>query len=369
MSRSYQSGARSPGTSRRRPAVGRGAHNLTHPKVFDRALRLAWSGSVGFVEEYHYAATRTQRFQKVSIRATFCSTVTSLLPADKITSSAPTMLYVASGGTTNQKTFPPAPWATVSTWQFLDAHRQSNTAGTPLLKIRSSEPFYQAHEECHAHVLVQTCESEVVACAKISSPVTLKQHYESFVAAPQGFSRSAGGGGVHSSGDWLAPRTGNGDIFKDLRHAVVEIVSNHRLHHAAKAAWAVQSRSPFVQDEHNDEIREGEATKSFLQAAGLRRDLSIVPGQPFRLGLIRHPLLLMHDPDTGLIDIAESGFHTGVFEPIKCSGIWSQQSDAPEDLHFEVCDTSWKSTEEDPDTVTCLLQEDIECQVRPGVPQ
>ena len=106
----------------------------------------------------------------------------------------------------------------------------------------------------------------------------------------------------------------------------------------------------------------GKRRKFFLQAAGLRPDLSIVPGQPFRLGLIRHLLLLMHDPDTGLIDIAESGFHTAVFEPIQYSGFWRQQSDALEDLHFEVCDTSWKSAEEDPDTVTRLLQEDIDAK-------
>ena len=52
-----------------------------------------------------------------------------------------------------------------------------------------------------------------MACAKIPSPVTVQQHYESFAAAPQGFSRSADGGGVHSSGDRPAPRAGIGDIF------------------------------------------------------------------------------------------------------------------------------------------------------------
>ena len=36
-------------------------------------------------------------------------------------------------------------------------------------------------------------------------------------------------------------------------------------------------------------------------------DLSISPDQSSRLGLIRRLLQLMHDPDTGLIDIAESG--------------------------------------------------------------
>ena len=71
----------------------------------------------------------------------------------------------------------------------------------------------------------------------------------------------------------------------------------------------------------------------------------------------------MHDPNIGLIDIAESGFHTGVFKPIQFSGIWRrQQSDARDDLHFEIYDTNWKSAEEDRDTVTRLLQEDIDAK-------
>ena len=86
---------------------------------------------------------------------------------------------------------------------------------------------------------------------------------------------------------------------------------------------SMDGTKPLTQDEHNDEIQE--ATKSFLQAAGLSPDLSIVPGQPFRLGLIRHLLQLMHDPDTGLMDIADSGFHTGVFESIQFLGIWRRQ--------------------------------------------
>ena len=102
-------------------------------------------------------------------------------------------------------------------------------------------------------------------------------------------------------------------------------------------------------------------TKSFLQAAWLRPDLSIVPGWPCRLGLIRHLLQLMHDINIGLIDTSQSGFHTGVFEPIQFSGIWRRQrSDARDDLHFKIYDTNWKSAEEDPDTVTRLLQEDLD---------
>ena len=63
-------------------------------------------------------------------------------------------------------------------------------------------------------------------------------------------------------------------------------------------------------------------TKSFLQSAGLQPVLSVYLNQPFHLKLLRHVLQLMQDPDIGLIDRAESGFHTGVFEPIRFFGIW-----------------------------------------------
>ena len=153
---------------------------------------------------------------------------------------------------------------------------------------------------------------------------------------------------VDSSSDWLAPRAG-----ANLRQATVKIVSKHGLRNVARAARAARSRSPFMQDYQ-----------------GLQPDQSIHPNQPFRLGLLRHLLQVMQDPDLGLIDTAESGFHTDVFEPIQFSGIWHRQTaEAKEDLHFEVYDTNRKSAEEDPDTVSRLIQEDVDANFRSGVPR
>ena len=69
-------------------------------------------------------------------------------------------------------------------------------------------------------------------------------------------------------------------MFKDFKHAIVGIVSKYGPHHAARAAWAVRSRSPFMQDKHNDDILA--ATKSFVQSAGFHPNLSVHPNQPFR---------------------------------------------------------------------------------------
>ena len=47
----------------------------------------------------------------------------------------------------------------------------------------------------------------------------------------------------------------------------------------------------------------------------------------------------------------------------KFSGIWRRhRSDARDDLHFKIYDTNWKSAEEGPDTVTRLLQQDIDAK-------
>ena len=119
---------------------------------------------------------------------------------------------------------------------------------------------------------------------------------------------------VHSSGDWLAPQAGISGIFKDLRHANVEIISKHGLHNKASAAWAARSRSPFIQDRDDDVWA---ATKSFLQSAGVHQICPFTLTSPFVWGFLRNLLQLMQDPDIGLIDIAESSCHTVVFEPIR----------------------------------------------------
>ena len=108
-----------------------------------------------------------------------------------------------------------------------------------------------------------------------------------------------------------AAQSGTSD--EDLRHAVVEFVSEYGLHNAARAAWAVRSRSPFIQDKPNDDILA--ATQSYLQSPGFHRNFSAHPSHPLRLELIRNKLQLMKDPDIGPIDIAESGFHTGGVKP------------------------------------------------------
>ena len=69
------------------------------------------------------------------------------------------------------------------------------------------------------------------------------------------------------------------------------------------------------------------------------------------LSLKAHPhlLQLMQNPDIGLIDIAESGFHTGAFEPIGFAGNWRrQQTEAREDLPLKSKDTDWKPAEKRP---------------------
>ena len=111
---------------------------------------------------------------------------------------------------------------------------------------------------------------------------------------------------------------GIGDIFEDLRHAVVEIVSKHRLHH------------PFFLDSRFASGSSATCCSSCTTPALASSTLSQTCTRAF-------------------------------FEPIKFSDILRrQQSDAREDLHFEIYDTNWKSAEEDPDTVTHLLQEGIE---------
>ena len=85
------------------------------------------------------------------------------------------------------------------------------------------------------------------------------------------------------------------------------------------------------------------------------------PASPFVWGVSATYLQLMQDPDIGLIEMAESGVHTGVSEPIRFSGIWRRQrTEMRENPPLGIYDTNWKSAEEDPDTVFRLIQEDID---------
>ena len=107
-------------------------------------------------------------------------------------------------------------------------------------------------------------------------------------------------------------------------------------------------RSPFMQDKHTDDILA--ATKSFLQSAVLHPNLSVHLKTSLSFGASPQPILqLMQDPDMGLIDMAEPGFHTGVFEPTRFSGIWRRQAtEARQGLPLGINDTNSKSAEEDP---------------------
>ena len=157
---------------------------------------------------------------------------------------------------------------------------------------------------------------------------------------------------MHSSGDWLAPQTGISDMFKDLRHAIVKIVSKYRPHKAARLSCRTSTmtiswrrRNVFCSQQDSTQI------------------CPFIPTRSFACKLIRNLLQLMHDPDIGLIGIAESGFHTGASKPILFSGIWRRhQTEAREDLPLKIHDTNWKSAEKDPDTVSRVIQEHIDAK-------
>ena len=126
------------------------------------------------------------------------------------------MLFVGRGGTIAHKTFPASPWGNsfrVSIFGRTEAiKRYSNAlsqdplkrALLPTLAGKTLVCHCPAHEECHADALAQAYESEVMIPSEAFTPAILQRNDTGFVTEPHGFSQSADGGGVHSSGDWLA---------------------------------------------------------------------------------------------------------------------------------------------------------------------
>ena len=133
------------------------------------------------------------------------------------------------------------------------------------------------------------------------------------------FSRPADRGKVHSSGDWIAPQTGTTTFQRP-----------------ASATCAVRSRSPLMQDKHNDDILE--ATKCFLQSARFHTNLSVHPNH-LSLGVIRIRRSSCRSKTLESSTLRVS-FYKGVFESIEFSDIWHRKKiEAREDLPLEIYDT------------------------------
>ena len=270
------------------------------------------------------------------------------------------------GGTIAHRTFPASPWRNsfkVSVFGRTEAiKRCSNVLGRdplkrallPTLPGRTLVCHCPAHEECHADALAQACESEVMIHPEVFVPRNPPAKRHKF---------------CHGAARFLAIRrwwrcaqlgrlaqTGISDIVKDLRHAIAEIVSKHGLHSAARAAWAVRSRSPFVRDKHNDDIILA-ATKSCLQSAGFHPNLSVLPNQPFRPALMRNLLR-----QTLASSILPSHVSTRVCPNqygSLVSGAATNRSArrcAFENLRHEL------AVSQDPDTVSRPIQEDIDAK-------
>ena len=160
---------------------------------------------------------------------------------------------------------------------------------------------------------------------------------------------------VHSSGDRLAPRTcsktSGTPQSRSFQNTGSTTQSGQGWHEAAQLS---------CRKNHNDDILA--ATKSLLQQQDYSPNLSVHPNSPFQLGLLRNLLQLMQVPDIGLIDSSRVRIPHGCSNQYG-SGIWRRQpTEAREDLLLTIHDTNWKSAEEDPNTVSRLIQEDIDAK-------
>ena len=83
----------------------------------------------------------------------------------------------------------------------------------------------------------------------------------------------------------------------------------------------------------------------------------IADGQPFRLSLLQALADITEDPDSSLPAMLREGVHTGVFSDIEPSGLWPRAKLQPlGQSGLEVCQGNWKPAEEDPDSVSALLE-------------
>ena len=89
--------------------------------------------------------------------------------------------------------------------------------------------------------------------------------------------------------------------------------------------------------------------------------LHVAPGQPFRLGLWKLLLREMGDPDFPFLDELHTGVRLGVHNEIPVSPLWPMQPSTISDHQDLIqCESSWKSTLDQPDVVWQFLQEEID---------
>ena len=108
---------------------------------------------------------------------------------------------------------------------------------------------------------------------------------------------------------------------------------------------------PLSQEEQSEALA--------ILCSALKLDHALMPGQPFRLELMRALAQRIDDPDSDLPGMLAEGVHTGVFSEIKPSGLWPPAKLQPlSQSGPEICQGNWRPAEEDPETVASLLAEE-----------
>ena len=125
--------------------------------------------------------------------------------------------------------------------------------------------------------------------------------------------------------------------------------SRHGLHNAAGAAGAARRRSSFLQDKHSEDI-----------LAGIFSKVSRITA---RLVRYAKPALSLRAP-LQLAAVHAGPRHWSLRQSrIRIPQGWPhQQTDTHEHRTFKIFDTNWMSAEEDPDTVSRLIEEDIDAK-------
>ena len=99
--------------------------------------------------------------------------------------------------------------------------------------------------------------------------------------------------------------------------------------------------------------------------------LSVSPGQPFRLQLMKYFSSACDDPEVALPDLLHAGVPTGIFDDLPTSMQWVQRQkgladDSLDDLQLEHCEGNWSVATQQPPLLDTLLDKELKAgHVRP----
>ena len=171
------------------------------------------------------------------------------------------------------------------------------------------------------------------------------------------------GGGIFSYPDWSVPPPGANDVFRDVRHALTKLLLELRAPARLRKHVADKSELPLFTASEVQCIRDLFQSWMLDQRPNAKFDWSVPDFQPYCLSALACLSEVLGDKDIFLFQSLLEGIPTGFAADIPKSHVFvpcgANGDDAPDD-ELSICDRNWKGAEDNPEQTRALLQKELD---------